>query len=135
MNDDSQLNLRQEKSVVEYLKKGNATQAAIAAGYSARTAYSQGQRLLKNVEISRRVTQCSQELQMQAKDIRLRIEQIADMDIRKALSWDKNGVYVKSSDEIDENTIRAISGVDNHHDKDGNFLGVNLTFHDFILIS
>lgn len=30
---------------------GNATAAAISAGYSKKTAYSQGQRLLKNVEI------------------------------------------------------------------------------------
>ena len=31
---------------------GNATTSAITAGYSKKTAYSQGQRLLKNVEIS-----------------------------------------------------------------------------------
>jgi phage terminase small subunit len=130
MKDDSKLNLRQERFVVEYLKQGNATQAAIAAGYSERSAYSQGERLLKNAEISRRVNECSQELRMQAKDIRLRIEQIADMDIRKAVSWDENGVQVKSSDEIDEDTIRAISAVKNYYDKDGNVLGVNLKFHD-----
>lgn len=34
---------------------GNATQAAITAGYSEKTAYSQGQRLLKNVEVAARV--------------------------------------------------------------------------------
>ncbi|MCE7028463.1 terminase small subunit [Jiella avicenniae] len=37
--------------VEEYLHDLNATQAAIRAGYSAKTAYSQGQRLLKDVEI------------------------------------------------------------------------------------
>ena len=31
--------------------EGNATAAALAAGYSPKTAYSQGQRLLKNVEV------------------------------------------------------------------------------------
>jgi phage terminase small subunit len=35
----------------EYLVDTNATQAAIRAGYSEKTAYSQGQRLLKNVEV------------------------------------------------------------------------------------
>ena len=35
----------------EYLTDMNATQAAIRAGYSEKTAYSQGQRLLKNVEV------------------------------------------------------------------------------------
>ena len=34
----------------EYVVDANATQSAIRAGYSPKTAYSQGQRLLKNVE-------------------------------------------------------------------------------------
>lgn len=43
--------------VAEYLKDLNATQAAIRAGYSAKTAYSQGQRLLKDVEVAAAVGQ------------------------------------------------------------------------------
>jgi hypothetical protein len=39
--------------VTEYLATGNATEAAKRAGYSQRTAYSQGQRLLKNVEVKK----------------------------------------------------------------------------------
>lgn len=46
---------RQEKFCVEYLIDLNATQAAIRAGYSEKTAYSIGQRLLKNVEIKSRI--------------------------------------------------------------------------------
>jgi len=42
---------KQEHFVCEYLKTGNATKAAIRAGYSEKTAYSIGQRLLNNVEI------------------------------------------------------------------------------------
>ncbi len=45
------VNARQQRFVEEYLIDLNATQAAIRAGYSERTSYSQGQRLLKNVEI------------------------------------------------------------------------------------
>jgi phage terminase small subunit len=45
------LTARQELFVQEYLVDLNATQAAIRAGYSERTAYSQGQRLLKHVEV------------------------------------------------------------------------------------
>jgi phage terminase small subunit len=37
--------------VAEYLKDLNATQAAIRAGYSAKTAKQQGQRLLTNVDV------------------------------------------------------------------------------------
>ena len=41
---------KQKRFCNEYLIDCNATQAAIRAGYSAKTAYSVGQRLLKNVE-------------------------------------------------------------------------------------
>ena len=41
----------QKRFADEYLVDTNATQAAIRAGYSKKTAYSQGQRLLKNAEI------------------------------------------------------------------------------------
>lgn len=46
------LNLKHQRFVAEYLVDKNATQAALRAGYSAKTAYSQGQRLLKNVEVA-----------------------------------------------------------------------------------
>ena len=46
------LNYKQKKFVAEYLKEPNATQAAINAGYSKKTSYSQGQRLLKNQKVS-----------------------------------------------------------------------------------
>jgi phage terminase small subunit len=42
---------KRERFVAEYLIDLNATQAAIRAGYSEKTAYSQGERLLRNVEI------------------------------------------------------------------------------------
>lgn len=44
------LNDKQKLFFKEYIVDSNATQAAIRAGYSKKTAYSQGQRLLKKVE-------------------------------------------------------------------------------------
>jgi phage terminase small subunit len=46
------LNPKQQRFVAEYLVDLNATQAAIRAGYSAKTAEQQGPRLLGNVEIA-----------------------------------------------------------------------------------
>lgn len=46
----AELTAKQQRFYDEYLIDLNATQAAIRAGYSKKTAYSQGQRLLKNVE-------------------------------------------------------------------------------------
>jgi len=50
------LTAKQQAFVNEYLIDLNATQAAIRAGYSAKTAYSQGERLLSNVEVSSAVS-------------------------------------------------------------------------------
>jgi len=44
---------KQKRFVAEYIKDYNATQAAIRAGYSEQTAYSQGNRLLKYVDIKK----------------------------------------------------------------------------------
>ncbi|MCV0395463.1 MAG: terminase small subunit [Rhizobiaceae bacterium] len=46
------MNERQKRFVAEYLKDLNATQAAIRAGYSKKTARAQGQRLLTIVAIA-----------------------------------------------------------------------------------
>lgn len=55
--------------VTEYLRNGNnATQAAIAAGYSEKTASSQGSRLLKSVEIQQYLNKTEQNLN---KDLRM----------------------------------------------------------------
>ena len=42
---------KQRRFAEAYAKDPNATAAAVAAGYSVRSAYSTGQRLLKNVEV------------------------------------------------------------------------------------
>lgn len=45
------MNAKQRAFAVEYVKDRNATQAAIRAGYSAKTAYAQAHELLKKPEI------------------------------------------------------------------------------------
>jgi len=55
------LPLKQARFVDEYLIDLNAIQAAIRAGYSPKTAYSQGQRLLKNVEIQSALANAGEE--------------------------------------------------------------------------
>lgn len=48
---EKKLTAKQQRFCDEYLIDLNATQAAIRTGYSEKTAYSQGQRLLKHVEV------------------------------------------------------------------------------------
>ena len=85
---------KQERFVAEYLVDLNATQAAIRAGYSDKTASSQGERLLRNVEIAKAVKVAQIRLAIRAersaaevlKDIQeVTIDARAAGDVRSAL--------------------------------------------------
>ena len=51
----AKLTEKQQRFVEEYLVDLNATQAAIRAGYSVKTADVQGSRMLRNVKVLRRL--------------------------------------------------------------------------------
>lgn len=70
---------KQERFIAEYRKDLNATQAAIRAGYSAKTAEQQGPRLLGNVEIAKVLAQQTQKALG-------KIEVTADRAIKEAAS-------------------------------------------------
>ena len=57
---------KQKRFCDEYLTDLNATNAAIKAGYSEKTAYSIGQRLLKKVEIKKYIEQVQNDLKNQS---------------------------------------------------------------------
>lgn len=56
------MNEKQARFCSEYVATRNATQAAKAAGYSEKTAYSQGHKLLKHSEIQKKITELSAEV-------------------------------------------------------------------------
>lgn len=56
------MNEKQARFCSEYVATRNATQAAKAAGYSEKTAYSQGHKLLKHAEIQKKITELSAEV-------------------------------------------------------------------------
>lgn len=76
------LNSKQQCFVLEYLVDLNATQAAIRAGYSAKTAYSQGQRLLKDVELQGALQEAQQKraekVGLDAEWVVTRLQQVAE---------------------------------------------------------
>lgn len=59
--DSKKLNEKQRRFALEFIIDLNATQAALRSGYSAKTAYSLGQRLLKNVEVKKVVDELTKE--------------------------------------------------------------------------
>lgn len=85
------LNARYQVFVDSYLATFNRTQAALAAGYSPRTAYSQGARLLKNVEVSAAIRDRLQETAMTADEVLMRLSAHARGDISDFL--DDNGYF------------------------------------------
>ncbi len=89
------LNERQSSFVSEYLKTGNASESAIRAGYSKKTAYSIGQRLLKNVEIRKSIDnhreRISKEAELTVKEVVTEIRALslkAESDTNKLRAYD-----------------------------------------------
>ena len=72
---------KQKIFVSEYVKTGNATESAKKAGYSDKTAYSTGQRLLKNVEIRKDIERMQSEAlekaELSVSDVVKLVKQIA----------------------------------------------------------
>lgn len=111
---------KQERFVQEYVVDLNATQAAIRAGYSEDTAYSQGQRLLKNVEVQSFVEKARNEQAKRtgvtADTILFELLRIARSDLGQAFDDNGNLLPIK---EIPEDVRRAISGVETFEEFDG----------------
>ncbi len=108
-----ELTPKQLRFCQEYLVDFNATQAAIRAGYSKKTAYSQGQRLLKNVETQKKLREL-----IQQQTVRTQID--ADKVIKEAgrvaladvgLAFKEDGTF-KDIHDIPKELRRAISGIE-----------------------
>jgi phage terminase small subunit len=85
---DMGLTNKRKAFVQEYPKDFNATQAAIRAGYSEKTAYSIGQELLKIPEIADEIKSSLDERAMSADEVLLRLAEQARGDHSKYLTGD-----------------------------------------------
>lgn len=99
---------KQKRFVAEYLVDLNATAAAKRAGYSEKTAYSMGQRLLKKVEIQKAVQNANN-----ARQERTEITQ--DYVIKKLKEiTDKDASDAQDSDLKYSNKIKALELLGKH---------------------
>lgn len=79
------LNEKQKRFVLEYLIDLNATQAAIRAGYSKKTAYSMGQENLKKPEIQKAIQAKQNKLQNKLEITQERVlQELAQIAFAKA---------------------------------------------------
>lgn len=107
------MNPKQERFCKEYIIDLNATQAAIRAGYSKKTAGQIGERLLKNVEIQKFVS----ELQKKREE---RTEITGDMVVRELAKigfanvqdFLTGGNSINDISEIDQDKAAAIGSIE-----------------------
>lgn len=85
---------KQRVFVEEYLQCWNAAEAARRAGYSERTAYSIGPRLLKKVEVSEAIQKRIAEKAMSADEVLLRLGDMARGDIGEFMDISSMGFNV-----------------------------------------
>lgn len=104
---------KQELFAREYLKDLNATQAAIRAGYSAKTAQEQASRLLSNVMVQSRISELkaerNEEVGIDAAYVLRRLVEIDQMDV---LDIVKDDLSLKPVNEWPSTWRRYISGFD-----------------------
>ena len=94
------------KFCLEYFRNGNATQSAKDAGYSEKTAYSAGQRLLKDVEVKSYL----QELAEQNASVKIadakEMQEVLTSIIRQEMD-EENLVVEGCGDGVSEAVIRT----------------------------
>lgn len=117
---------KQSVFIKEYLVDMNATQAAIRAGYSKKTAGSIAEKLLRKADIQQAV---KAEMDARSKATDLSIERVlleykrlALFDIRKLYNEDGS---MKAIHDIDEDTASALTSIesDDLYDMDGKKIG------------
>ena len=109
------LNRRQILFVLEYLKDLNATQAAIRAGYSERTARSTGHENLTKPDIAAAIksamAQRVKRTEVNADSVIQELAAIAFAQMDTYATWGPGGVELKSSDVLTYNQLAAVSEV------------------------
>ena len=111
------LNPKQTRFVQEYLIDLNATQAAIRAGYSKKTADTQGPRLLGNVGVASAIQEamkkCEEKTGITQERILNELAIIAFSDLANYLDIDQDtgAIRAKSFDELSEGISRALEQI------------------------
>ncbi len=90
----------------------NATQACIRAGYSPRSARTDGPRMLSNAVVAEKIAELKKELsertQVKAEEVIQEYAKIAFSDLGDFCSWDEDGVYMNASKDLPKGLSRSL---------------------------
>lgn len=110
---NKKLSVQKQRFADEFLISYNATQAAIKAGYSKRTAYSQGARLSKSVEVQKylisKKAKVYKKLEISQERTMLEMARVSFSDVRRIYNAD--GTF-KAVHELDDDTAAAIQSIE-----------------------
>ena len=111
----TKLTANRARFVDEYLIDLNATQAAVRAGYSQRSARMQGQRLLTNDDIQSAIAVAmharAERTHVTQDRVLLELARLAFSDIRRAIRWNAAGIELVNRTELDDETGPAIAEI------------------------
>jgi phage terminase small subunit len=106
---------KRQRFVEEYLKDMNATQAAIRAGYTTRTAKAAGCKLLTFSDVKNAIKAAlearKKKNEVTAERVIQELARIAFVDPRKVFKWGPNGVTLLPSDKLTDDEAAIISEV------------------------
>ena len=117
MSKEHNLTTKQLIFCKEYLVDMNATRAIIKAGYSKKSAETQGSRMLRNVKVDTYIKQMTkvrtEKLDITAERVLEELAHIAFFDIRNIF----DGNSLKQVSDLDDKTARALSSVKSQIEK------------------
>ena len=126
----------QAQFVAEYLIDLNATQAAIRAGYSVKTAVSKASQLLAIVNIQAAIAEaCDKRIERTQVTADMGVTVLAKIgfsDMAYYSNWGKDGVSLVERDDLPEGATAAVAEVSEHvtYGKDGGTRTIKFKLHD-----
>jgi phage terminase small subunit len=106
---------KEDRFVEEYLLDLNATQAAVRAGYSAKSARSIGSELLTKPHVTDAIAEAkrvrSERTRVDADKVLLEYAKVAFADMRQFARWTEDDVRFVPSEELDPNDSAAVAEV------------------------
>lgn len=125
---DHGLTDKQELFCHEYIKDFNATQAAIRAGYSQKTAKAIGSENLTKLDVSNRVKELTKDHAAKNESlmalIKAELVKIAFANKKSVARWNASGVTFKDSEELTDDEAASVSEVSETVNENGGTLKI-----------
>ncbi len=116
-NKKNKLTPKQKMFVKEYLVDLNATQAAIRAGYSEKTAMEQGYQLLHNTTVQKAIQEAmakrSKRTEVSADKVLEQLARIAFADLGEFVEFKGNTIVIKPIEEVDGTVLSEVAETQN----------------------